>query len=570
MNNIPEYKIIEGLPPKLGTEDWVSLDLELFGAEKRKLHRPITGTFACLAFVHKSTAWIITKSDDVAPALQNINDTVWVGTNLKFDITHLRRWADVPPRRKLFDVMLIEHILGGGLYDDFALNDLVRRYLDIKMDKSVRDTFESATELTPEQIKYNAEDALLTLLVCEEQKKRLDKKDFRVWTDVDRPAMWAFMDFQGFRIDPIAWMVLHDENKAKADEIKASMDFNPASPQQVKAVLTKGGFKRLKDTGVQSITEAIEKYPKAPAVCVAQQVLEYRKYAKRASTYGAKFLDDWSEQESDDIKSVCANYWITQADTGRTASSSPNMQNIPARDTNAYRECFIARPGNEIIVIDQSQQEPRISAYLSQDQTLISAFQDSTKDVYCAMAELIYHRHIEKDDPFRRTVKNTILGISYGMSPEGYARRNNVTLEEAEKAINDFFHTFSGLYYYLERIKTSTADYLETVMGRKLYINPYSGQAERNRMNSRIQGTAADQMKMALGRIHSGWHDEFKIPFACVAFVHDEIVMDVPIKLVPKVIDYVSYHMVSTAEEMCPGVKFAVGYGHGSSWAVTH
>src|SRR3990167_2591243 len=154
--------IIIGDPPKISNNTLVSIDLEIFEANKKILHRPHTGRFACLSICSNDdpeTVYIIDKETSVPHALDRIKNSIWVAHNLKFDVTHLRRWANIPPRKKAICTMILERIMWGGYYDNFGLDHLVRRYLDIKLDKSLQKTFETATEMTPELIEYAALDA---------------------------------------------------------------------------------------------------------------------------------------------------------------------------------------------------------------------------------------------------------------------------------------------------------------------------------------------------------------------------------------------------------------------------
>lgn len=560
-----DFKITHDLPPKLSSHDWCAIDLELFGAEKIHLHRPTTGTFACLSICYnRDLVHVILNQDQVAEALQQIDDSVWVFYNAMFDITHLRRWAKVQPRKKLWDVMIVEREMCGGLYDDFSLEDVVRRRLDLRMNKAVRDAFEKTSQMNDEQLHYAANDAWVTLQACEHQRKEIDKKTFSVWTDIDCKAFWPMLDFQGFRINPEAWKTLAETNKARAEAIKAEMPFNPASPKQVMDALTKAGFKRLKDTEKPTVKRAMIKYPKAQAIELAKEVLEYRTYAKRASTYGMNFIEDFLEKESEDVYFIRASFWVVGTEHGRTSSSKPNLQNIIARGTDEFRRCFIARPGHKLVIADMGQQETRIAAFLSQDQKLIDILCDTSQDIFVGMAKLIYNKDITKDDPFRKQVKNTTYGILYGMSPRGMEDEYGIPEKEAATVIEEIFNAFPQLYSWICQ-QRSNKKYVKTIAGRKAWLNPYSEQCERNAVNDPVCGTAADQMKIALGNIYEKWN--FPFPFACVGYIHDELIFDVPEEYAQDVGELVSHEMIAAAESQCPGVPFKADFCICDSWA---
>jgi DNA polymerase I len=234
------------------------------------------------------------------------------------------------------------------------------------------------------------------------------------------------------------------------------------------------------------------------------------------------------------------------------------------RDTKEFREQHIARPNNKLIVADMGQQETRIGAYFSQDKALINILQDRKQDVFVGMARLVYKRDITKDDPFRKQVKNTTYGIFYGMSPEGMAERYGMPVDDAERAIDDVFNAFPDLYSWITQQKKKR-DYVETVMGRRIWLNPHSDQVERNAVNSPISGTAADQMKIALGNIYEKW--SFPVPYTCVGYIHDELIFDQLEKYADEIGEFISQEMISAAERMCVGIPFIADFKVCSSWA---
>jgi len=209
--------IIKKIPPKLTESDWVAIDLELFNAEKDKLHRAITGMFACLTFCfNDEDVYIITHPGDVEKSLENVEDAVWIFHNAKFDITHLRKWADVPYRKKLWDTMLIEKILWSGYYDLFSLDDLARRYLNINMSKETRKRFSDENELDEEMIRYSSYDALITRKVCMAQKPLAKGKPFEIWKTIDRDALWAFIDVSAIRFNSDKWLKIAKRKRRKS------------------------------------------------------------------------------------------------------------------------------------------------------------------------------------------------------------------------------------------------------------------------------------------------------------------------------------------------------------------
>jgi DNA polymerase-1 len=557
-------KIELGLPPQQEPKKFIALDVELFGLNPKQLHRPTSGEFACLSIAtDPETVYVVTDKLEIPVALGRLRDTVSVYQNAKFDITHLRRWADIPPTKLLWDTMLIERILYGGYFDLFALDHLARRHLDVKVDKSLQKSFEKAIELTDEQIEYSALDASLTFQICYSQRKAMTKRDFNVWAKVDRPALWAYMDFMGFSIDVPAWKALADRYLEQANKIEEYFDYNPRSPKQVKEVLIANGFKGLPNTQEKTLLSFIAKHPDTDAATIAQDQLLYKKFQKRHSTYGMNFIEHYVEDDIQfECKMIFCNYRTIGAETGRTASSDPNMQNIPARDTKEYRECFIARPGNLLIIADYSAQEPAILAYISQDELLIKII-NSGKDIYIEAAKRVFGETITKEDPRRDTMKALVLGTNYGMSEYGLARQEGISKAEAKRLLRKYFQVFPGVASWIIN-QQRRKDYVETVMGRRIWLNRYSGQCERNALNAPIQGTAADINKMATARLHQNWN--YPYPFAVVETTHDEIGLDVPKQHAKKIARFVKHHMVTVAEEVCPGIKARVDVNIGASW----
>ena len=551
---------INKLPERQPDKSFMALDTEFFGQDKWRLHRP-HGKFACLTlcpvdtqtFKDPEDVYVITSPEMIDIALGRVDNTVWSFHNASYDITQLRAYAEILPRN-IWDTQIIERILWSGHYDKFSLKDLARRYCDIVMDKEVRDEFRSATELTPKMIQYAADDCYDQARVTQEQYKKVLENPwaFKVWKGVDMPAFWAYQDFMGIRLDVEMWEQMSTKNSAIADELKSGFDFNPNSPIQVKKALISLGYGGLKSTGVKDLEKRISRKPDSKASEMARRVLDYRKVSKLASTYGVNFIDKFVEPEND-YSVIHSEYILTGASSGRNASRSPNMQNIPSRSNPEYREPWIARPGNVLIVADMSSQEPRISCYLSRDRNLKEIF-DSGNDVYSETALRVHGIEVKKGDPFRDAMKTDFLAASYGQEPKDP--------EHAER-LQKFYDYFPDLHRWCENQRKKTT-YVESVLGRRLWVNTYNNGYERNNLNHPHQSSAADQMKMAITKMHKNW--KFDYPFAVVGVVHDECILDISKEIAQDVAKFVEDCMVSVAEEMCPGVPFVAEAGIGNSW----
>ena len=212
---------------------------------------------------------------------------------------------------------------------------------------------------------------------------------------------------------------------------------------------------------------------------------------------------------------------------------------------------------------DYSAQEPRILAYIYQDKKMIQIFQDR-KGIYIEVADKVFDEQITKTDDRRRQMKDLVLGIAYGLTEYGLKRAENIPLEEAKFLLRSVHKFFPQASAWGEK-QAQKRTYVTTIPGRKIWLNPYSWQADKNARNSPIQGTAAEMIKLSMIRIHREW--EFDCPYGIVAPIHDELILDVPAKPASQIAFFVKKIMVEEAEKMCPGVPFVVDAIIGDTWA---
>lgn len=557
--NPEDITIIEDLPPIAVKGDKVALDTEFTGMNGERLHRP-SGEFASLTCTFDGkTVYLIQDKSLINQFLKNLDEAVLIFHNAKFDVFHLRRFTEIPKRSKLWDCMIIEQIMYSGWYSDFSLADLVRRRLGIYMPKEERESFsEHVGEMTKEQKLYTAIDTAATWQVYQSQRAEISDTDLNIWKNIDLPALWSVLAMSGMKLDVEAWKKLAIENKAKADEIASKYELNLGSPKQVLAELHRLGFKKQKSTGEDELRPILEKCE------FARDVLSWRGLSKAASTYGEKWITEYVESDG----RIYSDFRIIGAGTGRFSSSNPNVENIPAKDTDAFRKCFIADEGNTLIDADWSAQEPRIAAYLSQDEQLINIFK-SKKDVYIESAKLMFGWDLDKKDPRRKTrMKPTVLGASYGLTEYGMELKYGVPKEEGKEYLDTFFNTFTGMAKWKEKqqkIKT----YVQTIYGRKFWLNYYQYGSENNALNSPVQGSAGDVLKIAVYRFLNkwGWTDTNSI---LVNIIHDEILLEVPKTLKDVAMQMLKETMIEVAEEMTEKVPADAEVDCGSSWADAH
>lgn len=586
--NPRDLNLIHGLPPIAKKGDRVSLDSEFLHQVKGKLHRP-HGDFAFLGCSFDGeTVYYITDESQVQEFYDRIDAGVHIYVHAKYDITQLRRFAKIPQRKLLWDCMLIEQIMYSGYYTDFGLADLARRYLGVYLSKEVRKEFSDAdtVSLSREQLDYSAVDVAATWRVYQVQRAIIDETDLEIWKSIELPFLWTILSMGGIRLDTKKWLALAEKNGKIAQDIQDKYghleeieqsaidlsDFgigerptkrkikkpifvglNLNSPAQVKAHLSKLGYK-VKSTDVEALEELSDRCE------FAREMLEYRKYAKRASTYGKKFVEDYVEADG----KIYADIYQIGAETGRTSCRAPNLQNQPHEIE--YRDCFIADDGKCAIVADYGSQEPRIAAYLTQDEKLIAALNGKEK-LYIAVARDVLGKTITKDSPEYTHIKSTVLGIFYGMSAVGLAARIGCSVEDAQEMIDAFLDAYPGVMDYMHKQKQAK-DYVTTIYGRKIWLNKYSYQWERNALNAPIQGSAADATKLAASLFVE--RTEAESDWKLVLLVHDEIVISVLTCDCEEAKRILAECMVEVAEEMHEGIKGIAEVYEGSSWACKH
>lgn len=580
--NPHSLKIINSLPPVAQKGDKISIDSEFFGQTKSRLHRP-HGTMAYLGCSFDGeTVYYITDDSQVQEFYNRIDAGVHIYVHAKYDITQLRRFAHLPQRKLLWDCMLIEQIMYSGYYTDFGLADLARRYLGIYMSKEIRKEFSESDTLSNEQIEYASVDVVATWRVYKAQREIIDENDLQIWKEIELPFLWTILSMGGVKLDTQRWTALAEKNGQKAKEIQSEYGqwktielkgmptrtkktskevfegVNLNSPKQVKEYLWGMGYK-VTNTDEEALSKLADEH-----VQFATDVLAYRKYAKRASTYGKKFVEDYVEEDG----KIYADIYQVGAETGRTSCRAPNLQNQPHEFE--YRDCFIAEDGNVMIVADWGSQEPRIAAYLSQDEKLIAAL-NGTEKLYIAVARDVLGKTITKDSPEYTHIKSTVLGIFYGMSAKGLAARIGCSEEQAQEMIDAFLDAYPGVKEYMDRQKKAQ-DYVTSIYGRKIWLNKYSYQWERNALNAPIQASAADAMKIAAYRFvnKSGDIDNRSDLSPLKLLVHDEIVVSCEEDMKSVIKLSLEKVMVEVSEEMHEGIKGVAEVYEGRSWAAKH
>ena len=430
----------------------------------------------------------------------------------------------------------------------------------------------------------NPEVAYNPALPIQWDKLKEDSSLWNLYNDVELPLSQVLKEMQdaGVRIDvPMLKMAeeqLTQELVSIEQEIYSSvgLTFNVNSPKQVGEVL----FDHLKldakakksKTGQYSTSEEVllALKPKHPVVGM---ILEYRELKKLISTY----ISALPTYINPDTGKIHTTYNQTVTATGRLSSSNPNLQNLPIRSERGQliRQAVIPDDGCLFLSADYSQIELRLMAHFSQDPHLVQAFR-SGQDIHAATAAKIFNVPIEevtKDQ--RRQAKTANFGIIYGISAFGLAQQLDCSRSEAKDLIDGYFAAFPGVIDYIERQKelARRQGYAVTLFGRKRYLPDIVSHnatvrsfAERNAVNSPIQGTAADIIKMAMVTIHQRLKEE-GLKAQMIMQVHDELNFNVPENEVDRVREIVVNEMQNVVHLTVPLIADC---GVGENWLQAH
>jgi DNA polymerase-1 len=518
-----------------------------------------------------------------------------IGQNVKYDAKVLARHGiRMAP---IDDTMLISYAQHAGLHGH-GMDTLSERYLGhvpipikplLGSGKSARTfDFVPIDQATP----YAAEDADVTLRLWQALKPRLHQaRVTTVYETLERPLVpvLAAMEMAGIRVDrgtlsrmSNAFAQTMAGLEAEIQEI-AGTPFNVGSPKQLGEILfdrmgLPGGEKGKTGawgTGaevLEDITTLEDSHPQGARL--AARVLDWRQVAKLKSTY----TDALQDHIHPETGRVHTSYSIAGANTGRLASTDPNLQNIPIRteEGRRIREAFVAGPGMKLVSLDYSQIELRILAQMADIPALKQAFADGI-DIHALTASQMFGVPLEQMTPeVRRRAKAINFGVIYGISGFGLARNLRIPRAEAQAFIDTYFERFPGIRGYMDRTVAFAQKhlYVETLFGRRIHtpdINargPTAGFAKRGAINAPIQGTAADIIRRAMVRIPAAIRD---LPATMLLQVHDELVFEVEEGAVDETVARVKAVMEgAAAPAVALDVPLVVEAGVGANWAEAH
>jgi DNA polymerase-1 len=434
---------------------------------------------------------------------------------------------------------------------------------------------------------YAAEDADVTYQIAQKLRPLLaESGQESILKQIEGPLLPVLvgMEMEGIAIDPAALGVIGDELQIQIDEMVKSIhahadrSFNIASPKQLgeilfdqlgladKAKKTKTGQYK---TDEQTLATLEGKHP------IITDILAWREATKLKSTY----LDALPTHIVAETGRIHTHFHQLVAATGRLASSDPNLQNIPVRSEagRKIRRAFVPREGFTLLSCDYSQIELRVMAALSQDATMVEAFQNNA-DIHTITAAKVFVVEPENvTSDMRRTAKMVNFGIIYGISAFGLSQRLAIPRTDAANIIDAYFREYPAIREFMDRTvnEAREAGYVETLSGRRRYFPDLNSgnqnlrsNAERAAINTPIQGTAADMIKLAMIQI-AGMLRENSHKTKMLLQVHDELVFDLALdereELVPKILT-----VMKTALPLPHGVPIEVSSGTGSNWLDAH
>lgn len=600
LNSTPHnYKLIENeeeiedLVAKISATDLFCFDTETTSIDT--FSADLVGMSFCFT---EGEAFFVLLPDDRVEAQKIVdkfkqvfaNETICkVGQNLKFDIMMLSHYG-VEVKGQLFDTMIAHYLLQPEAKHNMDI--LAEHYLGYKtvtyeeMAKGDNGKLIPLRQVNKSVLSdYAAEDADVTLKLWNKFKPLLEKEELiDLFNNVEMPLMQVLvkMELAGARVDVNRLKELSVSMTEKMKQIEqdvyneAGYEFNISSPRQVGELI----YDKLKlddkpkktKTGQYSTTEEVLVSFKGKSP-VIDKILDYRAYKKLISTY----IDALPKMVNAKTGNIHCSYNQTVTATGRLSSSDPNLQNIPVRDElgREIRKTFIPEEGCVFVSADYSQIELRVLAHLSQDPSLIEAF-NNRLDVHADTASKIYGvplAEVTKD--MRRKAKTANFGIIYGISAFGLSQRLSIPRDEAKQLIDGYFTQYPKVKEFIDASIQFTRDngFAKTMLNRKRYIPEITssngnirGFGERNAVNAPIQGTAADIIKIAMINIMREFEKQ-NIRSKMTMQVHDELNFSVYPDELETVKSIIVDQMQGAMKLLVP---LEVECGVGDDWLIAH
>ncbi len=501
------------------------------------------------------------------------------------DLKSILKVLEIPEQQGIWDVGVAAYLLN-PLKNSYNYEDIARDYLGETLTSRSELFGRTAGKLSQDEILSRQRLAISTEARVSTQAVRSIRDQLQdtgmlpLYLDTEMPLVWCLdrMEKEGVRVEK---KELEEYGRRLEEQINhleqeiyemTGEVFNINSPRQLGDIL----FEKMKipggrktKTGYSTAADVLEKL--APDYPVVGKILEYRQLTKLKSTY-ADGLTSFIREDG----RIHGTFNQTITATGRLSSTEPNLQNILVRLDlgREIRKVFVPREGCVFIDADYSQIELRVLAHMSGEEELIEAFRQ-TRDIHRLTASQIFHVPFDEVTPLqRRNAKAVNFGIIYGISAFGLSEDLSISRDEAINYINQYFSTYPKVREYLDgQVKAAKEQgYVTTVYGRRRPVPELSSSnfaqrsfGERVAMNSPIQGTAADIMKMAMIRVDRRLHSE-GLKSRIILQVHDELIVEAPLDEKDTVRTLLEQEMSSAA---CLRVNLDVSVSCGSSWFET-
>lgn len=448
-------------------------------------------------------------------------------------------------KKRYFDILIAAYLLN-PLKSDYQTEDIAGEYLGLTISDRAqvcgKATYAAAYEKTPEEFaQYACYQAYVCFAAARILEEKLTEQGMdRLFYEIEMPLSGVLYDMEqiGVRVQPEELKAYGEALTGRIKELEqaiyrqADCTFNINSPKQLAEVLfekmgIKGGKKTK--TGYSTAADVLEKL--APDYPVVSDILEYRGLMKLKSTY-AEGLSACIAKDG----RIHSTFNQTITATGRISSTEPNLQNIPMRMElgRRIRKVFVPKENCVFMDADYSQIELRILAHMSDDKQLIEAYR-MDEDIHRITASKVFHTPFEEvTDLQRRNAKAVNFGIVYGISSFGLSQDLSISKKEAAEYIEQYFETYPGVKRFLDQMVAQAKEkgYVTTMYGRRRPIPELSSNnfmqrsfGERVAMNSPIQGTAADIMKIAMIRVWEKLHRE-QLNSRLILQVHDELLIE--------------------------------------------
>ncbi|WP_455191161.1 DNA polymerase I [Eubacterium ramulus] len=486
------------------------------------------------------------------------------------DLKGLLKHVRVPETKNCIDTTIAAYLLN-PLKNEYTYDDLARDILGLmvpsKLDLLGKLKIKKAAEEKPEALELMVCYEAYTCIAAKNQllEQLEDHGMKKLYDEIEMPLVYVLADMEkeGVRAEKAELEAYGAQLTGRISELetsiyeKAGETFNINSPKQLGVIL----FEKLQmpngkktKTGYSTAADVLERL--APDYPIVSEILEYRQLTKLKSTYA----DGLALCIAPDGR-IHSTFNQTITATGRISSTEPNLQNIPIRMElgRLIRKVFVPKEGYVFIDADYSQIELRVLAHMSGDQNLIAAYQHA-EDIHRITASQVFHTPLEEvTDLQRRNAKAVNFGIVYGISSFGLSQDLSITRKEAEGYIASYFETYPGIKIFLDRLVTDAKEkgYAETMFGRRRPVPELASSnfmqrsfGERIAMNSPIQGTAADIIKIAMIRVKQRL-DREQLKSKLILQVHDEL-------LIEAAADEEEYVKTLLAEEMRHAADLAV------------